>query len=224
MTASEERAAERIRELTGAVRAPDRIHEAVAAERERAAVRRANRRARLVGGAVAAAVAALVALLTVVLWPAGGAPSVLEAAGLAGRGAAATAPPPDPARPGALDLAVDGVRFPAWGAETAWHASGQRSDTLSGRRTATVFYTGGGTTVAYTIVAGPPLPWPEGSRRVDREGVEVWVTRDGDRRIATWREGGRQCVISGPATVADDVLVDLAARTARAGPGYSAQG
>ncbi|HEX2504193.1 MAG TPA: hypothetical protein VHK00_09620, partial [Miltoncostaeaceae bacterium] len=48
-----------------------------------------------------------------------------------------------------------------------YRAVGERSDTIEGRQAATVYYSGPrGARVAYTIVAGPALDWPEGARRL----------------------------------------------------------
>ena len=103
-----------------------------------------------------------------------------------------------------------------------WRASGERSDTLSGRHAATVYYAGPrGSRLAYTIVDGPGLARPEGSQRFLRDGTEVWVLRRPGQVVATWRERGHQCVITGPSSIPDDAVVTLAADSAaRARPGY----
>jgi hypothetical protein len=210
-----------MRALVGSVQAPPALHARIEAERARRASRRARRRAWLAGGAAAAAVAALAATLVVVLAPAQP-PTVLDAAAQAGRGPEAPAPARDASDPDDLARSVDGVSFPAWSDEVPYRAVGERSDTLDGRRAATVYYSGPrGARVAYTIVAGPPLDWPEGSRRAVRDGEEIWLLRRPGGVVATWRELGHQCVLSAPASVPDDAVLTLAARSAgRSSPGY----
>jgi hypothetical protein len=210
-----------MRGLVGSVEAPPGLHARIEAERARLAARRARRRSWLAGGAAAAAIAALAATLVVVLSPADS-PSVLDAASLADRGPEAPAPARDASDPDDLARSVDGVSFPAWSDEVPYRAVGERSDTLEGRRAATVYYSGPrGALVAYTIVAGAPLDWPEGARRAVRDGEEIWLLRRPGGVVATWRELGHQCVLSAPAAVPDDAVLTLAARSAgRASPGY----
>jgi hypothetical protein len=39
--------------------------------------------------------------------------------------------------------------------------------------------------------------------------------------VATWREGGHQCILTAPAAVPDDAVLALTARSARrSSPGY----
>jgi len=213
----------RMRALVESVQAPPALRARIEAERARRASRRSRRRAWAAGGAVAVVIAALAAALVVVLAPASP-PTVLDATALAARGPEGPAPARDPADPDALARSVDGVAFPAWSGELPWRATGERSDTLDGRRAATVYYSGpGATRLAYTIVGGSALDWPEGSRRTVRGGVEVWLLRRPGAVVATWRERGHQCVISGPASVSDDVVLTLAARAgSRSTPGYGA--
>ena len=187
-----------MRALVESVQAPPALHARIEAERARRAGRRTRRRAWAAGGAVAVALAALAAALVLVLAPAGG-PTVLDASALAARGPEAPAPARDPSDPGALARSVDGVAFPAWSGELPWRATGERSDTLEGRRAATVYYSGpGGARLAYTVVGGGALDWPEGSRRTVRGGLEIWLLRRAGGVVATWRERGHQCVISAP--------------------------
>jgi hypothetical protein len=212
----------RVLALVESVTAPPALHASIRAERDRRASRRTRLRAWAAGGAVAVALVALAAALVVVLAPASG-PSVLDAAALAGRGPEAPAPARDPADPDALALSVEGVAFPAW-SEERWRATGKRSDTLEGRRAATVYYSGAGAArLAYTIVGGGALEWPEGSRRTVRDGLEVRLLRRPGGVVATWREQGHQCVISAPASVPDGVVLTLATRAGgRSSPGYGA--
>ncbi len=213
----------RMRALVESVTAPPAVHARIRAERDRRASRRARLRAWTAGGAVAVALAALAVALVMALAPASSpSPSVLDAVALAGRGPEAPAPARDRADPDALARQVEGVAFPAWSGDLPWRASGERSDALGGRPAATVYYSGPGSArLAYTIVGGGPLDWPEGSRRAIRDGVEVWLLRRPGAVVATWRERGHQCVISAPASVPDDVVLGLAARAGgRSSPGY----
>jgi hypothetical protein len=201
----------RLRSLIDGVSAPGALRAAIAEQRERTAPRRALRRRMRGVGALAGAAAALGAVVALVA-PSGDAPTVLGAAALGARPAAAAAPPVDPVRRSVLRASVDGVRFPAWGPRQRWAAVGTRADELDGRATRTVLYAApDGTRLGYTIVAGAALPWPAGARAVRHHGVEVRVVRRGARRIAAWRVAGHTCVLSAPATVTADRLVALAA-------------
>ena len=211
----------RMRGLVRSVDAPPALARAWRRTRARRAARHRRLRALAAGAGAAAVLAALVAVLVVVLMPAGGSPSVLDAAALADRGPAAPAPAADPADPDALARDVEGVAFPSWsGGGVPWRASGERSDALGGRRAVTVYYAGpGGVAIAYTIVGGPALDWPAGARRAVWRGVEVRLLRAGDTVVATWRKAGHQCVISAPSSVPDEVMLRLAASTGGAGAG-----
>jgi hypothetical protein len=58
-----------------------------------------------------------------------------------------------------------------------------------------------------------------------RDGEEVWLLRGPENVVATWREGGHQCILTAPAAVPDDAVLALAARSAsRSSPGYDADG
>ena len=212
---------ERMREVIARVEAPVDLRERIAADAARTAPRRAIRsRVRVTGGLVAAAAAAGAALA--IALPSG-APTVEQAAALASRGAVAAAPAPQPGHPASLQRSVDGVTFPTWSDRYPWHPSGQRSDTIEGRRAVTVYYDASqGPRLAYTIVAGKQLDWPKGAERVVRHGVEVHLLRRGDRIIATWREHGHQCVISAPASVPADRMVELAASDGAPEAAYNA--
>jgi hypothetical protein len=147
------------------------------------ATERRRARALRVGAALAAT-----ALLALALLPGGqpGAPTVLEAAALADRGANASAPRGDRRRPDRLDARVAGVPFPAYGPQLGWRAAGTRSDELSGRVTRTVFYERRGRQASYTIVSGDALVWPPGAQRMRRAGVTFRVAEHGSRTIVSW--------------------------------------
>jgi hypothetical protein len=218
---SDDPAVVRMRTLVESVDAPPAVRARVEAERAQRASLRTRRRAWVAGGAVAAAFAALAAVAVMLLAPARS-PAVLDAVALAGRGPEAAAPARSPTDPDELTRSVDGLAFPARLGEVRWRPSGERSDTLSGRRAATVYYSGpDGGRLAYTIVSGPALDWPEGSRRVVRGGVEARLLHRDGQVVATWRQLGHQCIVSAPASVSDDVVLTLAARSAEGSPpGY----
>jgi len=192
-------------------RAPLALRERIEADRRRLATRAAVGRRLRLGGPLAA-VAAVAGIVVGLLVPGGdGGPTVLEAAGLGVKPAVAAAPAVRKNHPETLVASVGGVRFPAWGEDLRWSASGWRSDELDGRKAQTVFYKSRrGARLGYTIVDGDALPWPKDSKTVVRRGVAVHLVRRGDRLIAAWRVDGRTCVISAPATVSESRIVGLA--------------
>jgi hypothetical protein len=108
---------------------------------------------------------------------------------------------------------VQGVRFPDWGPEFGWHATGLRRDELDGRDTTTVFYEHEGHRLAYTIVSGPALPRPADAQVVEHDGVEISVYRDpghGGHDVAVFERDGRTCVVAGH-VLRLSTLLDLAA-------------
>jgi hypothetical protein len=166
------------------------------------------RRPALAGGLAAAAAFAL--LLAFLLPGGAGGPSVVEAAELASLPAEAAAPRSDPAEPALLDARALGLAYPNWAEEFGWRAGGRRVDEIDGRRAVTVFYEKEGRRIAYTIVSGEALEWPEDARRAPREGVDLRRLRSGDRTVVTWLRDGHTCVLSGEGTEAE-TLLDLAA-------------
>jgi hypothetical protein len=189
-------------------RAPLRLREAIEAARP-SGRQRARRRVTL-GGTVAAALAAVVLALVLIL-PGGtpGAPSVSQAAALAGRGIAAPAPGTETTAAGTkLDANLGDVYFPDWTHRFGWRAAGERTDTLGGRRAITVYYSWKGQRIAYTIVDAPALKRPAAA--ATRIGATEYqtLTLDG-RQVVTWRRDGRTCVLSG-AGVPASVLRSLA--------------
>jgi hypothetical protein len=108
---------------------------------------------------------------------------------------------------------VDGVRFPDFSEKFARRATGQRTDSIGGRPTRTVFY---GDDLAYTIVGGEALTEPDGARTTTREGTRIQsFTRDG-RTVVTWRRQGHTCVLSSR-TVPREQLLELAAWRGKGG-------
>ena len=152
-------------------------------EELKAARARPRRRKALVAGlALAAALAAFMALL------AERGPAVDDVLAAALRPATA---------PAASVEAFEGIRFPHY---ERWRTTGARTDVIDGRRVRTVFYERDGRTIAYTIVAGPPL---------DDAGALRAVNGDGDVVAVTWTRRGRTCVIAGSGVDAE-VLARLA--------------
>ena len=62
---------------------------------------------------------------------------------------------------------------------------------------------------------GVPLDSPGGGRVHTVDGVDYRVLRNRGRTVVVWREGGHTCVLSAPAGVPGDVLVDFASWDAR---------
>ncbi|MCW2990727.1 MAG: hypothetical protein JWM73_1321 [Solirubrobacterales bacterium] len=202
-----------LHDVVRSVQAPEALRARIDAERDRTLVRRMVVKRMKLTGAMAAVAATLGIVVGLASLGGGSDPSPLAAAALATRGPVpgAGAPAVDRANPRRLAAAVDGVSFPVWSDRVPWKATGQRTDELDGRHTQTVYYDDpGGVRLGYTIVAGDALPWPDGSRRVTRHGVEVRVTRRDGRILAFWREHGHTCVISAPDSVPEARMVDLA--------------
>ncbi len=150
--------------------------------------------------AVASAVALGVAVVAAVLLTGGpAAPSVADAARLAGQ--PPSAPPPAPVGTAGTKLAaaVGGVAFPDFARVYGWRAVGARRGRLHGRDATVVDYGKDERRVAYVIVAGRGLTPPRGQVAVVG-GVEYRVVRLGGRLAVTWRRGGHTCVLLGSAT------------------------
>jgi hypothetical protein len=179
-------------------RAPERLRARIeAARRERAP--RAWPRLGIGWGTAAAAAVAVAALVVVLLLPAGtpGGPSVSQAASLALRGAATSAPQPGGAVPGAtLNRDVQEIYFPNWSGTFGWSATGQRVDSLNGRKAVTVYYAKNGQRIAYTIVTAPALQAPSGAT-YRLGGTELQSFSMGERQVVTWRRANHTCVLSG---------------------------
>ncbi len=198
------RALTAIQDLALSVRAPEDLRARIEAARSRA---RPARRRRVIAGAGLAGAAAALAVALVLLLPAGApvAPSVADAASLAVRGSASSAPASDAKAPDAwLDQRVGRVYFPNWSWRFGWTAVGQRVDRLGGRRMVTVYYEGHGTSVAYTIVSGSVLARP--ASRIDHSGgLEIRVLSVDGRLVVTWRRDGHTCVLSGMGVTAPEL-------------------
>jgi hypothetical protein len=150
--------------------------------------------------------------IAVVLASGGGGPTAVAVARAAQAGPTHGAPPVDPSHQDLLARAVDGVAFPDWSGAFSWRASGERSDTIDGRATRTVFYSGpSGARAAYTIVSGDALDVPAGARARTVHGVELRVARGGAGQVVTWERNGHTCVMTAPASVPTSRLLELAA-------------
>lgn len=200
----------RIRELTGAIDAPPSLRGRLAEQEARGGAGRRRWLALPVGGAVAA-VAVAVALLA-----GGGAagPTVDDAAALALQRPNLPAPQVDDRDVHLVKVKIDDLQFPNYNYEWGkWEAIGHRVGTIAGRDAKTVTYRGPLGDVGYAIVAGDPLPEPEGARHVTTEnGTRLAITTRGDATVVTWRRGGHTCVLVGRAGPGmEDRLVSFAA-------------
>jgi hypothetical protein len=149
-------------------------------------------------GAAVAALAVLAVVLPIIFGS--GNTSVIDVHRLSAGGPEAAAPPPAPGAKHELAAQVDGVSFPNLELKAGfdWRAVGERSDSLDGRPTKTVFYAHEGHLVAYTIVGGSPLTVPADAEQHRRNGVDVGLIRDDHGHdIAVFQRGGQTCVISG---------------------------
>jgi hypothetical protein len=185
--------------------------ERLEAERERGGrhgrIRRAPaRRLSWLLPAVAATVAA--ALLVALILPLGGGLTVEDTLAAATRPIESPAVP-DPRNDKLLREQVDGVRFPNFAGKFDWRPVGVRVDELEGRDMRTVFYERGGKRIAYTIVGGEQLEWPDVEPTV-RDGVKLRPFDEEGREVVTWLRGGQTCVLSGE-RVSEATLLELAA-------------
>lgn len=102
-----------------------------------------------------------------------------------------------------------GLPFPYWEDRFGWRATGVRRDRIAGRVLTTVFYRRDRAVIAYTIVAGPPLPAGVSARAIVRAGTTVETLSTGEESAVTWLRRGHTCVLSG-AGVPLNRLLDLA--------------
>jgi hypothetical protein len=214
---ADEALAERGRALIAAAvaetRAPLALRERIEADRGRAAARGAGARRRRLrgllipaGGLVAAAIVAVVLVAG-----GGGAPSVVATAGLAARGPVLPPPAEDEANKALLKSSIEGVPFPYWG-ELKWESVGARDDEIEGRNARTVFYANPkGVRAAYTILGGDAIDPPSDATKRTDKGTELYVIEKDGRRIVTWERNHHTCVLSAPASVSEQKLLDLAA-------------
>ena len=109
----------------------------------------------------------------------------------------APAPPPRPDQPTLLAAEAEGLAYPDWSGEFGWRASGERADRL-GDRDATTVSTQRRRQPARLHDRLRRRARARGRRRATVDGVELAVSRDGDRTVVTWLRDGHTCVLSGP--------------------------
>jgi len=181
-------------------------------ERQREGARPPARRRWLgLAGAFAAVAAAAVTALVINL---GGAssPSVLATVQLAAPGPTLPAPNHDTMNKALLDTSIEGLPFPDWNPKFQWRAVGARRDEIEGRHATTVYYDSPiGNRAAYTILGGSKIAAPKGARVVKRNGDPFYVLYRGGQRIVVWDRDGHTCVMSAPARVPEQRLLDMAA-------------
>jgi hypothetical protein len=209
--------AERGRALIAAAvaetRAPLALRERIEADRARAATRGTHERRRRLRGLLLPAGGLVAALVVAAILVAGngGAPSVVATAALAARGPVLPAPEENHSNHAVLQATVDGVPFPYWSDSFQWKAVGARDDKIEDREAKTVYYENAeGVQAAYTILGGESVDPPSGARKQMLNGIELWVTKDSGRRIVTWQRGDHTCVLSAPAGVPEQKLLELA--------------
>lgn len=98
--------------------------------------------------------------------------------------------PPEVTDDGTPVGTADGVAFPGLLAQQGWLPVSGRTDQVSDRTVTTVVYGREGRRLAYSIVSGPPLGAPPGSRSVGgRAPVVRAFDADGRSAVMTVREG-----------------------------------
>src|SRR4051812_173214 len=136
--------------------------------RQIAEARERRARARKIAAGVLVAGGALAAGLALFVLSGPSPPSVAQVVRVAAQTPHAPAPSIDPAEPRRLAAHVDRVWFPSW-RRLRWRAIGRSRRTVGGRPAVTVYYArDDGARIAYTIVGGGTLPWPEDTRAVTR--------------------------------------------------------
>jgi anti-sigma factor RsiW len=162
---------------------------------------------------LAAACGAAVLILAIVLAPGERGATIAAMAAISAR-PAEELPAPAPAGEGKLQRSFAGVTFPDWDRAHGWRAVGARRDQVDGRATETVYYFHTHHRIGYTVLSGSPVALPWRGRRVERDGVQVQLYRDGPRTVAVFERAGRTCVLAG-VVHREETLVKLA--TWRAG-------
>jgi anti-sigma factor RsiW len=197
-----------------------RVEEMGAARGRRKADKGPAARTRLSGrrwpaaGLVAGGLAAVLAAIVLV----SGGPAVYDVT------AAALHPPTAAIAPVAagsklLHERVGEVAFPNYAGKFGWQATGTRTDEINGRATRTVFYEKDIRQVAYTVVSGAPLQWPDDSAKTTQGGVLLRALRADGREVVTWRRRGHTCVLSAT-DVPRGELLDLAGWKGKGAVGF----
>jgi hypothetical protein len=187
---------QRVRDLlTGGPVTPPTVQASLRALRAPAAPRGAPGRLVLAGATALVTLAAVLVLAVTAGSP--GAPTIAEAATLATRTATAPSPARDTAHPTLTRASFAGVTYPYWTGRFGWRAAGQRTDSLDGRATRTVFYRHTHHRVGYTVISGKPLKRPAGAQRLVVKGVEMYRYRDGRNTVVAFVRNGHTCVLAG---------------------------
>jgi len=174
---------------------PPTLHAGLRELRPPAAPRRQPPRLVLAGATALATLAAVLALALTAGSP--GAPTIAKAATLATRAATAPSPARDAAHPTLTRTSFAGIAYPYWTGRFGWRAAGQRTDSLDGRATRTVFYRHTHHRIGYTVISGKPLKRPAGAQRLVVNGVEMYRYRDGRKTVVTFERNGHTCVLAG---------------------------
>lgn len=191
------------------VRAPERLHDHIQALVEERSAQARGPWSRpvvsvevpalrwRVAGAVAVAAAAVAAVLVLNGGGASGPLTPRNAAPLTLRAATLAAPAQSARHPTDLDVSVQGVSFPYWGADFGWRSSGARTDRVDGKTVKTVFYTdGAGQRIGYAIAAGA-APRLDGGAVAWRNGAPYRMLEENGVWAVVWTRDGHLCVVSG---------------------------
>ena len=174
---------------------PPTVQASLRALRAPAASRRRPGRLVLAGATALATLAAVLALALTAGSPTS--PTVAEAAAVATRAATAPSPARDTAHPTLTRASFGGVTYPYWTGRFGWRVAGQRTDSLDGRATRTVFYRHTHHRIGYTVISGKPLKRPAGAQRLVVNGVEMYRYRDGRNTVVAFVRNGHTCVLAG---------------------------
>ena len=192
----EQRVRRMLQQAAQTERAPANLRAEVGALGTEAAARRTRRPifgvpARYASGVFVGLVAVVVALATTLGGGGVGGPTLAQAAALAIRGAVLAAPAPDPNAPSKLlAVRVGDLQFPNWQSHGGWRSSGARTDTISNRQVKTVYYSGNGRQIAYSIVAAPALA----GVKTGHDGYAT-LSRNG-RTVIVWEKDDHTCILS----------------------------
>lgn len=174
---------------------PPTLQASLRALRAPAASRRRPSRL-VVAGAVA--VMTMAAVLAVALTAGSpSSPTIAEAATLATRAATTPSPSRDAARPALTRASFAGVTYPYWKDKFGWRTAGERTDSIDGRATRTVFYRHTHHRIGYTVISGKPLERPAGAQRLVVNGVAMYRYRDGRSTVVAFVRNGHTCVLAG---------------------------
>jgi anti-sigma factor RsiW len=186
--------------------APPSLRAALAAEHARRRPRFPPHRVRLAAALATAALLLAFALVLALPESETAAPTVAQAARLAGRASESSAPRAYPGHPSLLDLEVEEVPYPSWQRRFGWRAVGSRSDRVGGRDARTLFYERDGRRIGYTIVSGAPIPPPNVAARSVRRGIELRSLTLEGRTVVTWERRRHTCVLAGLGVSREELL------------------